>query len=109
MSKEQALCHSSTIAEGQSKGFEVDGMAIFVIHKHGQFYAYRNQCPHLGIELEWLPDQFLDSEGALIQCATHGALFLIDSGDCIAGPCQGQSLASVPCRCDEQGRLWVQL
>ncbi|GGY38825.1 MFS transporter [Bacterioplanes sanyensis] len=109
MSKEQALCHSSAIAEGQSKGFEVDGTAIFVVHKHGQFYAYRNQCPHLGIELEWLPDQFLDSEGALIQCATHGALFLIDSGDCIAGPCQGQSLTSVPCRCDEQGRLWVRL
>lgn len=108
MKKEHALCHSSAIEEGQSKGFDVDGTAMFVVHKHGQFYAYRNQCPHLGIELEWQADQFLDSEGSLIQCATHGALFLIDSGDCIAGPCQGRALTAIPCEVRE-GQLWVQL
>jgi nitrite reductase/ring-hydroxylating ferredoxin subunit len=44
-------------------------------------------CPHLGIPLNWAPERFLDLDGTLIQCSSHGALFQIDSGECIAGPC----------------------
>lgn len=91
----RALCHSDDIAEGQSKGFEVDGQALLAVRKQGRVYVYRNECPHLGIPLEWLPDQFLDSDGCLIQCAMHGALFLIEDGQCIAGPCQGQALQAI--------------
>jgi len=58
--------------------------------------------------LGWQPDRFLDDSASLIQCATHGALFLIENGECIAGPCAGQSLTAVPGREDAQG-LWVQL
>lgn len=56
---------------------------------------YLNRCPHLGIELNWMPDQFLESGGDLIICSTHGALFKIDDGLCISGPCQGQALTSL--------------
>lgn len=108
----QTLCHIDTIAEGQSKGFEVEGQAIFVVrgrqNHRDQFHVYHNACPHLGINLEWQADQFLDMDGQLIQCAMHGALFLIDTGMCIAGPCQGQRLKVVEHRIrDEQ--LEVQL
>lgn len=58
-------------------------------------YAYVNSCPHIGVTLNWLPEQFLDSEGELIQCSTHGALFLIETGECISGPCNGQALTSL--------------
>jgi nitrite reductase/ring-hydroxylating ferredoxin subunit len=44
--------------------------------------------------------QFLDIEGALIQCAVHDARFLIDTGECILGPCPGESLESLPIRID---------
>ena len=44
--------------------------------------------PSSGIELNWMPDQFLESGGDLIICSTHGALFKIDDGLCISGPCQ---------------------
>ncbi|MCA6060167.1 Rieske (2Fe-2S) protein [Thalassolituus sp. ST750PaO-4] len=104
----RALCHTDTIAEGQSKGFELEGQSVFVVHKQGQFFVYHNQCPHLGINLEWLPDQFLDSDGCLIQCAMHGALFLIEDGQCIAGPCQGQRLRAVAHEIRD-GRIWVDL
>jgi nitrite reductase/ring-hydroxylating ferredoxin subunit len=90
------LCQCQEISDPGSKGFNVDDESLFVVHQFGQFYAYTNRCPHLGIELEWLPDQFLDSAGELIQCATHGALFTLDSGQCIAGPCTGQALESRP-------------
>lgn len=69
---------------------------IFVVHKDGNFFAYYNKCPHTGATLEWQEDQFLDLDKALIQCATHDALFMIDSGECVAGPCVGDSLQSLP-------------
>lgn len=69
---------------------------IFVVHKDGNFFAYYNKCPHTGATLEWQEDQFLDLDKALIQCATHDALFMIDSGECVAGPCVGDSLQPLP-------------
>ncbi len=45
--------------------------------------------------LEWpvrAPDQFLNLDGDLIQCATHDALFRIEDGVCIADPSSGRSL-----------------
>lgn len=90
------LCHVDDIEEGTSKGFEVAGKFLFAVKKDGEMFLYYNYCPHLGTPLEWLDDQFLDSDGALIQCSTHGALFLIDSGKCILGPCKGKSLKAIP-------------
>ncbi|WP_417531493.1 Rieske (2Fe-2S) protein [Marinobacter lipolyticus] len=64
----------------------------FVFRRNGRVYGYLNRCPHLGIELNWMPGRFMDSDNCFIQCSTHGALFLPDSGECIAGPCQGEAL-----------------
>lgn len=89
------LCHIDEIAEATSKGFEVDGKSYFAVKNDGTLFIYENRCPHLGIELNWQEDQFLDSEGCLIQCSTHGALFLIEDGQCVAGPCQGQKLTAI--------------
>ena len=102
------LCASSAIAEGQSRGLHHGALALLAVRRQGRLYLYRNRCPHRGIALEWQPDRFLDASASLIQCATHGALFLIESGECIAGPCAGQSLTALPGREDEQG-LWVEL
>lgn len=96
------LCHLDEIGEGQSRGFTLPNQeTVFAVKRDGQVYVYRNSCPHLGIELEWLEDQFLDSEGALIQCSTHGALFVIESGECVAGPCLGKALQAVPFRIED--------
>ena len=89
------LCHQQDIAEGKSKGFKLDERFVFAVKKQGKIYVYENACPHLGIQLEWTEDAFLDAEGTLIQCSMHGALFKIDDGECILGPCQGQSLNAI--------------
>ena len=89
------LCDIDDLEEGSSRGFDIGDEAIFVIHKNGEVAVYKNSCPHLGVELNWLPDQFLDLDGELIQCATHGALFLVHNGECVAGPCQGEFLQPV--------------
>ena len=101
------LCEASDVAEGQSKGFQSGGAQLLAVRKEGTLYVYVNHCPHRGIALEWLPDQFLDSSGSLIQCARHGALFLIESGECVAGPCAGASLQAVP-SVERDGIIWLQ-
>jgi len=90
-----ALCRTEDLAENQAKGFELGNDSVFAIKRDGQIYVYRNSCPHRGVELNWLEDQFLDSDDALIQCATHGALFVVETGECIFGPCRGQYLQPV--------------
>ena len=90
------LCPTNEISEAASKGFLVDGKHLFAVKKNGEIFVYANHCPHLGIQLEFMPDQFLDMEGSLIQCAMHGALFRIEDGYCISGPCADQSLQSIP-------------
>ena len=100
------LCSSTHLSEGQSRGFVLDDLRLLAVRKAGQVYLYENRCPHLGVPLEWLPDQFLDHSQSLIQCATHGALFLIESGECVAGPCAGQALSALVCREDAKG-IWL--
>ena len=104
ISSKNTLCKTTDIEDPGSKGFEVKinrkTQSIFVVHKDGQFYAYYNQCPHTGANLEWQEDQFLDLDKALIQCTTHDALFMIDSGECIAGPCAGDNLSPLTIHVD---------
>lgn len=89
------LCPSSELEEGQSKGFTVREQSIFIVRKYGKVYGYLNRCPHVGAPLEWRPNDFLNHDGELIQCAMHGALFTIDSGLCVSGPCANQSLQAI--------------
>ena len=94
-----SLCSINDITDPGSKSFQIDdkgkSLNIFVIHKDSEFHAFINQCPHTGINLEWQQDQFLDHEGAFIQCANHGALFEIDTGYCIHGPYAGDHLTPI--------------
>lgn len=100
------LCDTTEVAEGQAKGFKLTAVSLLAVRQHGRLYLYENRCPHRGIPLEWLPDQFLDSSASLVQCATHGALFLIDTGECVAGPCAGQALRAIPCT-EHDGGVWM--
>ncbi len=84
--------------EGQCKSFDLCGNNYFVVKKFGQLHAYRNRCPHQLINLEWKENTFLDIDKSLIQCASHGALFTIKDGHCVAGPCLGQKLQALPLR-----------
>ena len=101
-----ALCAIDSVSEGQAKGFAIEADTFIVTRRDSQFFVYLNRCPHLGIPLEWLPNQFLDEDADLLRCSTHGALFTIESGLCVAGPCVGEHLVAVPFRIRE-GQIWL--
>ena len=96
----QVLCHVEDIPDGSGKGLTLDEAGqprdIFVVRKGTVVNAYVNSCPHVGTPLDWVPDKFMDPSGGYIMCATHGALFEIDNGACVAGPCAGARLRRLP-------------
>ena len=67
----------------------------FVVRKGDSVFAYQNFCVHAGHPLNWQPDQFLTEDRQQIICASHGAIYEIDSGLCVAGPCPGKTLRPV--------------
>ena len=69
---------------------------MVLVRRGSLIRAYLNRCPHTGSPLNWLPDRFLDDDAKRIVCATHAALFRMEDGYCLAGPCAGQSLTSLP-------------
>ena len=91
------LCRLDEIGDPGSKGFAgIDGRPdFFVVRQGGRVFGYRNSCPHYGAPLDWKPDAFLSYDRDMILCSMHGALFRIDDGVCLSGPCPGQALESV--------------
>lgn len=89
------LCSIDDIPDGDAIGVNTPEGEIMLIRQGREVLAYRNSCPHLGIELNFMPDEFLDTEKRYIHCINHGALFQIEDGLCVFGPCNGQSLAPV--------------
>lgn len=96
LSEGQVICRLSQLKESKTIGFTYvrDGeeQSAFVVYKNGEIYAYQNHCPHVGVELNWQPDQFLSIDALSIQCSLHGALFRLEDGFCHSGPCSGKSL-----------------
>lgn len=100
------LCPCAALPEAQARGFDINGLKVLAVRKQGRVYLYHNHCPHRGLSLHWQPDRFLDDSASLIQCAHHGALFLIESGECIAGPCAGDGLTPLESFEDPRG-VWL--
>jgi nitrite reductase/ring-hydroxylating ferredoxin subunit len=104
------ICALERLSDPGSFGFtlEVGDELVngFVVRRAGECFAYRNSCPHTGAPLDWIEHQFLDLDGELIQCAVHDARFLIDTGECILGPCPGASLEPLPITVDN-GQIYL--
>jgi nitrite reductase/ring-hydroxylating ferredoxin subunit len=100
------------IEHGKSKKFSLRrgqrDLEALLVNFEGQHFAYINRCPHTGITLDWVNNQFFSSDNRYIMCATHGAVFEPPTGECIWGPCVGLSLQSVPVEIDE-GRIYARL
>lgn len=80
----------------------VDGVveSVVLLRQGTDVRGWLNICPHAGRRLDWAPGQFLLSREGHLVCAAHGAAFETQHGECISGPCRGQSLQNVPVRVD---------
>ena len=88
------LCASGELAEGGlAVSFDVviegEHCRAFAIRFEGRAHAYLNRCTHVAMELDWQPNRFFDDTGQWLLCASHGAVYAPDTGEGVAGPCQG--------------------
>jgi nitrite reductase/ring-hydroxylating ferredoxin subunit len=88
------LCNSTDLAEGgRAVPFDVvyagQTCRAFAIRFEGRPQAYLNRCTHVAMEMDFQPDQFFDASGRWLLCATHGAVYAPDTGECAGGPCRG--------------------
>jgi len=68
----------------------------FLARRGGEVHAFVNRCPHAGHPLNLRPHEFLTPDRSLLLCNSHGALFEITTGLCVAGPCPGARLRRIP-------------
>lgn len=103
------LCALSDIPDGQAKGIEGGQgertVKVLVARRGDRAFGYYNACPHVGVPLDWGDDRFMSLDGQHLQCGTHGALFRVEDGFCISGPCQGRRLRPLAVSVDADGRV----
>ncbi len=97
--QEVRVCDLAELADPASREFKIgEGdwpFKGFIVRKGDAVYAYQNFCAHVGHPLNWQPDRFLTEDGSKIICASHGAIYEIETGVCVEGPCPGRKLRPV--------------
>ena len=94
------VCASDQVLDGgRGVRFPVSAFGAkatgFVVRYGGAVYAYLNRCAHVPIALDWAEGEFFESSGLYLMCATHGAIYVPDSGLCAGGPCKGGRLRPI--------------
>ena len=94
---ERRICASDVLIDGgDGVRFEVnrEGLATpaLAVRHQGRVFGYINRCGHVPVELDWQQGRFFDHSGLYLICATHGALYAVDSGRCLSGRCAGRGL-----------------
>lgn len=116
---EYVIATESEIPEGESKILSVNGLEIGVFKSKGQYYCFRNVCPHEGgpvcrgtvtgtlvqgpetkWKLKWV------REGEILYCPWHGSDFEISTGKAMTR--EGLRLKTYPVRV-EDGQLKIEL
>ena len=104
------LCQLNDIEDGGSIGMvaTIDNLPVglALVRQGDDVFIYENSCPHNLAPMDFTPGQFLNLERDLIQCTLHGALFRIDDGHCVQGPCVGKHLKPIASEVRE-GAVWL--
>ena len=94
------LCPLDQIADGKARNFVLQMRAGrfhgFGVRRGATVSGWVDRCPHAGLPLAQVLDDYLTPDGSLIACSWHGALFNPETGAAEGGPCAGQSLTAWP-------------
>jgi nitrite reductase/ring-hydroxylating ferredoxin subunit len=69
--------------------------AVILTRRGDVVSAFRNKCPHAGYPLQHANGRVIVQEGRFIVCSAHGASYVLDSGACAGGPCNGDGLERI--------------
>ncbi|MGE4242799.1 Rieske (2Fe-2S) protein [Ramlibacter sp.] len=88
------LCNSADLPDGgRAVPFDVvyggQTCQAFAVRWRGAPHAYLNRCAHVAMQMDYEPNRFFDDSGEWLLCASHGAVYRPDTGECGGGPCRG--------------------
>jgi nitrite reductase/ring-hydroxylating ferredoxin subunit len=96
------VARAGELRPGQTKKFVLrrgaEEIEALLLNFRGALYAYVNRCRHVPMTMDWVENRFFTDDGAFLQCATHGACYRPDTGECVDGPPLGRFLIPVPLR-----------
>ncbi len=97
--REIVVAKADSITDGETLKFRFkEGKQTregFIVGHAGELFAYRNECRHIPVSLDWVENRFFSRDGRYLQCATHGALYEPATGLCIDGPPAGCRLRTL--------------
>jgi nitrite reductase/ring-hydroxylating ferredoxin subunit len=106
------VCRADALGDKQTAKFKIgsgkNAREGFVIRWQGELHAWRNECRHVPMTMDWVENRFLSRDGCWIQCSTHGALYEAATGLCVAGPPAGRHLHRLPVSV-EDGQVVVRI
>jgi nitrite reductase/ring-hydroxylating ferredoxin subunit len=92
------------VPDGGARGFVLQMRAGrfhgFVVRRGAAVWGYVDRCPHAGLPLAQVLDEYLTPDRGLIACSWHSALFDVETGACRGGPCGGSALSAWPVHVD---------
>ena len=109
MDELQPLCSDHELVDGGlAVPFDVvyagQTCRAFAIRFGGLPHAYLNRCTHVAMELDWQPNRMFDDSGQWLLCASHGAAYQPDTGQCASGPCRGGLVKIM--LCEREGMVY---
>ncbi len=88
--------HIGDYPDNSSTSIQEGHLSLLVIKRGDELFLYENRCPHVHDSLDPMGGSTLTPDASLIVCQRHGAEFLSHTGECVGGPCLGESLRAVP-------------
>lgn len=104
-STELALHPTKKFRVIRDQGFGPKPAEAFLVRIDNDYHVYLNACRHVGIPLDWMPNEFFDETDKLLLCRTHGAVYEPATGLCVGGPCTGKSLTRIPIEVSKEGEI----
>jgi len=101
----QRIGKLSAIPNGTSCSLNAGQRQLLAVMRADTLYIYENQCPHSGETLDPMGGSVASGGGLILACQRHGAEFLSDTGQCVAGPCLGDALRGVSYRIENDDIL----
>lgn len=93
------ICKTSDLNNNKSIRFVIPGERFdrdgVLIKNNNEIFAYYNECPHIGVTLDFDDNDFFSLDFTKLVCKNHGAEFTPDSGECTLGPCVGTFLRKI--------------
>lgn len=108
------ICRLGEIPDGTGREFRFGGaddtdhkpFRLIVVRRGLEAWAYVNQCAHFLVPLNVLSDYTFVDRGHIV-CQVHYARYAMDSGACVRGDCEGESLISIPIRIDADHQVII--